>query len=555
MDMRRINRGLLVVFLVALSGGCQKSEPESSDPSGTPEASAAAAVAERVARIHWLGKKRLLTETNAAYFMSIWNLPESSRLEAQTFDKLSVAPWRLWKGEAAATNAPRALLRPLFEDLVQEEAYFEVNHVTNQPGEFAIAIRLTDERSSLWQTNLAAALESLTGLRAAPSLDGRAGWSLKKHAPPNLIKLSRVGEWTLVSAGHNTNALLGDMAARIERDGAPFGVRATNYWLEADLDMRQISDALALGWRLPKGWPQISLAVIGDGENVRTRGDLTFAEPLPLELEPWNIPTNLVRDPLVSFTAIRGIRPWLASLDLWKEYTSGLVPNQFFSWAQQGAPMQTYTAFPVAESSNHLRSATPLILKHGNAWLATNGMGRLEQLNGRSGVVWGGGPFVAPRLESVSAPEGDFVFAGLWDRLPSSKPAPPELLEGVIGRTNLVYYDWEITQSRLDAWIYLGQVLRLVSQKAQLPKTSASMAWFTATGSKLGNSGTIVTRSGSQQLSFVRKSSAGFTGLELHLLADWLESPEFPMGFHTLLTPPDILLKKPSPMPSPPGKR
>lgn len=548
MDMRRINLGLLAVLLLVPSAGCQKPESDVQGVTG-------AADAETVARIHWLGKKQLTRETNAAYFMGIWNLPESSRLAEQTLDKLSVAPWRFWKGESAVTNAPRTLLRPLLEDLVQEESYLEVSHTRNQPGELALAIRLTDERAALWRTNLATALESLTGLRTSPPLAGHVGWSLKKHDPPNQVELARVGDWTLVAAGHNTNALLRDMMLRIQRNGAPFGPRTTNYWLEASLDLRRVIEALGLNWQLPKVWPQISLVAIGDGENVRTRGELSFAEPLALELEPWNIPTNLVHDPLVSFTAIRGIRPWLASLEFWNKFTSGLVPNQFFSWAQQGAPMQSYLAVPVSESSNHLRSATPLILERGNAWLSTNGMGRLEQLNGRSGVVWGGGPFVAPRLESVSAPEGEFVFAGLWDRLPSSNPTPPELLDGVLRSTDLVYYDWEITQTRLDAWIYLGQVFRLVSQMAQLPKTSASMAWFTAAGSKLGNSVTVVTKSGAQQLSFVRKSSAGFTGLELHSLADWLESPQFPRGFHTTLTPPSFQLRRPVPPSAPPSKR
>ena len=35
-----------------------------------------------VARIHWLGMNQLSHETNAAHFMTIWNLPESARLEA-----------------------------------------------------------------------------------------------------------------------------------------------------------------------------------------------------------------------------------------------------------------------------------------------------------------------------------------------------------------------------------------------------------------------------------------------------------------------------------------
>lgn len=552
--MRRINLGLLAVLLVAPSAGCQKSEFDAGDSSG-PQGVAGATNVETVARIHWLGKKRLARETNAAYFMGIWNLPESSRLEGQTLDKLSVAPWRFWKGEAAVTNAPRALLRPLLEDLVREESYLEVSHARSQLGELALAIRLTDERAGLWQTNLAAALESLTGLRASPPLAGRAGWSLQKHDPPNQIELARVGEWTLVAAGHNTNALLRDMMVRIKRHGAPFGPRTTNYWLEASLDLRRVNEALALGWQLPKAWPKISLAAIGDGENVRTRGELTFAEPLALELEPWNIPTNLVRDPLVSFTAVRGIRPWLASQKTWNDLQLGRPPNQLFGWAQQGVPMQTFFAAPFPDSTNRLHTATPTILTQGNAWLATNGMGKLERLRQGAGVAWSGGPFVSLRLESAKTPGGEYLLGGFLNNVSTNLPLPAELLKGIYGQTNLAYYDWEITQSRLEAWLYLGQVFRLVFQKAQLPKDSAGMAWLRATARTLGNSVTVANKTGSDQVSFSRRSSAGLTAVEIHMLVDWLESPQFPKGFHTLLATPDVLLNRTSPIPPAPAKR
>ena len=55
---------------------------------------------------------------------------------------------------------------------------------------------------------------------------------------------------------------------------------------------------------------------------MRTRAELDFPEPLPLEMEAWNIPTNLIHDPLIGFAAVRGIRPWLKSFKLWQE------PNQ-----------------------------------------------------------------------------------------------------------------------------------------------------------------------------------------------------------------------------------
>ena len=54
----------------------------------------------------------------------------------------------------------------------------------------------------------------------------------------------------------------------------------------------------------------------------------------------------------------------------------------------------------------------------------------------------------------------------------------------------------------------------------------------------LGGSATVVTQTGAEQLTFTRNSTVGFTALELHLLADWLESPQFPLGLHTFIAPP-----------------
>jgi hypothetical protein len=55
---------------------------------------------------------------------------------------------------------------------------------------------------------------------------------------------------------------------------------------------------------------------------------------------------------------------------------------------------------------------------------------------------------------------------------------------------------------------------------------------------RLGPCITTVTLTGPDQLSFFRKSTAGFAGAELQFLADWLESPQFPFGLYSLLTPP-----------------
>src|SRR5439155_4015541 len=80
--------------IAMLGGGCKKSSP--ADESRTQTTAAPPSPVPQtapVASIHWLGKKRIAAETNAAGFMKIWNLPESAKLVTQTTDKLSTAPW------------------------------------------------------------------------------------------------------------------------------------------------------------------------------------------------------------------------------------------------------------------------------------------------------------------------------------------------------------------------------------------------------------------------------------------------------------------------------
>src|SRR5882757_790200 len=95
-------------------------------PAGWPRPLLAAAPATgTVMRVHWQGMQQISADTNAANFMSVWQLPATAALLAQTFDKLS-----RWPGHGA-TNAASARLRPLLDDLVASEFYLEISIVTN----------------------------------------------------------------------------------------------------------------------------------------------------------------------------------------------------------------------------------------------------------------------------------------------------------------------------------------------------------------------------------------------------------------------------------------
>jgi hypothetical protein len=534
-----------------------------------------------IARIHWLGMKQLSSEANAAHLVAIWNLPESRRLERQTLDKLSLAPWPLLHRNVD-TNAA-TLLRPLLDDLVADESCLEIRQTTNQPGELVLAIRLDDQRAALWQTNLARVLESLTGIHPVPTPEPGYGWSLKKHHDPNFLELTRVGGWTIVGAAQDHNGLLDELLTRIRQGQPPLPVGPTNDWLAADLNLSRVflagvgtsrcdvpareiaggtgapldtvrtaqravptrsegamCDFVFPGILIPSitNLCHLHLTVTGESSNVVTRGTLEFSRPLDLTLPPWNIPTNLIDQHVGSFTLIRGLRPWLESLPAWNDLRIGPPPDQICFWAMPGLGMLSYFAAPLPDASNEVDRLTDWVLQNQSCWFPTNGLAKFDKSEDLNGLKWKGLPYMWPFMESIAVNHQGFVYGGGFPNA-EGNPMSLKLLQPILSRTNLVYHDWEITGPRIEQWIYMGQFARLVLHKSQLPTASPGVLWLKAIAPKLGDSVTDITQTGPNQLSFTRQSTIGFTGFELNLLVDWLESPQFPCGLHTFLAPPD----------------
>ena len=544
--MNSLKLTLFTVLAALLGFGC---EPASSKP---PEKTVPYSLASQtIAHLHWLGKKQLAATTNAAAFMRIWDEPESAAVEKEALDKLSTAPWRLFPHVATTNSAAAPLLRALLDDCVQMESYLEITAATNQTGEIAFAIQLPPERAALWQTNLATVLESLTGLHAEPT---DKGWTLIKHELPNRLELTRVGGWVVVGIGQDNNALFGDFVARILRSQTPVTSGAPGFWVDAEMDLARIFEAFKLAWKLPANFPKIALQTIGDGQNLQTRGILNFSQSLGMTLEPWRIPLSLIHPPISSLTAIRGIQPWLSSLKAWNDLKIGIPPDQFFAWAILGAPQMTFLAVPLQAASNRVAHISDNVMEKYSSQFATNDSVSFEKAPDLNGLVWKGIPFLTPFLKSVKTDEGEFAFAGLFPNRPSSPiPVPPGMLQEIVNRTNLVYYDWELTGNRIESLLYVGQFFRFVSHKAQLP-AAAGVSWMSGVATNFGNCVTEIMATGPERLSFVRSSSCGLSALEINVLADWFESPQFPCGFYTLIVPPPARGKPPVRTTSQPGQ-
>jgi len=450
-------------------------------------------------------------------------------------------------------------LRPLLDDVVQDECAFELRHPLDQPAQLIFAIRLPAPRAGLWETNLADVFQSLTGVR--PVAGGNHSWTLQQDRNPNLIELVRDGQWTLLCAGPKEIPLLHEIIDRIRRDPAPFGVMPANRWLEAEADLNRLAGILSLNPDRTANLPKVSLSIAGDGAHVLEHGELAFPQPLQLELEPWTIPGNLNGESLNGFTAVRGFKPWLASLKPWTGLDLGPPPNQLCLWSPQSSPLQTYFCAPESKGgaddrdglprvqadpqvgpANQVSRLTDLLLRAANPWLAAHGSGTFRQLPGSDGAVWVGLPLISPYIKSVPAGPNQLIIGamlsnpGTQTNSPSAlyyHPDAAELLHVLETETNLVCFDWELTGPRIESSLDIGQALRLGLGLRQLPLDSATLNWLYAIRYRLGNATTRVALTGPSRLTFDRESALGLTGPELNLLADWLESPRFPRGLYS----------------------
>jgi len=533
-----LGAGLLAACLIAMTG-CGKQDKSGDKPatsSSKADAQQTSAAGRPVLSIHWAGKDRIAQDTNAALQLDLWKMPESVALEAHVLDKLARVPLALLQSRFPdVTNHFSAQLRPLFDDLLRLETFLEFRAATNGPATFALAIRLPDDRTRLWQTNLAAAAEGWLGEKAVDrAASNGSGWHVSGDQPDFTFELAQNSSWTLLGVGSDPGALMADLAGRAGKPVAP-GPESGGDWITASGDLAWLlRDVLT---NSPWGLPQFHLTVACVTNELHTRGELTFAQPLPFEIEPWNIPTNLIHNPLHSFTAVQGVRPWLASLKMWKDLGLGEPPNQVFFWAQALMPFLTFSAAPLPDAGSVAQRLNGYLMQTLDPWIAERRWGKLQARTNANELVWADLPMMVPFSKSVSEAQGQFLFCGLAVISDTNSPPPAGTLSEVLGRPNLVLYDREFTGPRIEAWFYISQTARVIADLPQLPEASESVKWLTTVGTKLGHARTILAKTGQSQLSFERHSSVGLTAVELQLLADWLASPQFPRGLHSFVAP------------------
>lgn len=500
----------------------------------TVQGAAQSKESEPVVQWHCLGSTRLLQLPDAAKLRAISEMPETEALVNQVVASLTKAPRRWIHREVSADEL--AALRPLLLDLVQLETVGEIRPLPDSPKklQYTVGLKLANEQSVRWDRALRYLMASWKmGPIELREQEGYRGWEIAKEH--DNFYLMRSGQWLFVGWGYvDFKAQTKTWESLAQRSFPESG--EGRVWLDAQFDCARLSgpspSASPQGWCVP---PSIELLLTVNDNNVRTLAKLAYPQAQNWKLDPWRIPVKTISEPLISFTAIRSLASDLERCLALKSFEMDPLPNQLFVWAQGEVPFQTFAAVPVRGVTNLIeRLAVRLPTLIFSNWLARP-VGSFQYNKNNTELIWTGLAVVAPSLRPAVEPAGEFLLGGVFAPSLNTNPPPRELLAEITTSKDLVYYDWEITEERLKQVRILGQLWDILFRSPgpaseSISGSSASQAWLLAVGKHLGNSVTQARVSSPQELSLVRRSHLGLTGMELVFLARWLDDPQFPFS-------------------------
>ncbi|MBI4660043.1 MAG: hypothetical protein HY735_14480 [Verrucomicrobia bacterium] len=479
--------------------------------------------AESVARIHFAGFDRVNDDAQAGTLKEIWRLPETARLRESVLQKLARAMaghFRARQENPKQTDCA-ALLQPLLEDLLRRESYAEVKRQGPRGHLCTLAIQLDADRRRIWETNCSQLSTQ---------------WSRVTKTGTNRIAFASSEAWFLLIA--HSGAAKSDAAEaeslsfirEVKAKGRP-GPAFEGPWLKADLDMGRLSHKLP--FVADADQPRVEFTASGKAGRLISQARLTFPQAMGWQIEKWQVPANTIRDPqgrLMSFVGVQGIARWLNRQPFMQKLRLDPIPNQAFVWGDSHAPLQLLAAVPVRDVTNFLTRFDAELRTNWNTVLRETDAGEVQFLTNDFRLMWVGlAPGIFPYLRPAPESAPQFLQAGLFPlRDAATNPPPSDLLDQFARRTNLLYYDWEITQERLTQLRTLIPFLSYILDLHNPDAASPSFKWLDAIEPKLGNSVTEITADSPRELKLVRNSQLGLNGLELMALAYWFESPNFP---------------------------
>jgi hypothetical protein len=512
------------------------------------------------ARFHFIGASQLSADTNANQLLKIWNLTSprindsgkpifdakgkpvlshpSQELLESVWPLLAKLPERLYASKFGGSGEISPTVLPLLRELTINES-FGGYQVGLQSWSWFLGVRVTDERSGVWGSSLLNLFSTLHfGALTNIQIEGVSGWEFRQTNGLAAFRYLHAGPWCLLGMGTDGIASMTELVREINLDGQP-KLCEEEGWLSGFVDLAKVAPRLPIHQYVPflpyTDNPSVTFRLVNKPGFVNTQVTLHYPVAPYIVFEPWLIPTNLVKDPLIGLTAMQGIAPWLSRNLNHQPVQFYALPNQLFHWTYN-MPFGNYLAMPVTNIESSMKSLTGRLIPSVSTNLAKAGLGQLEYTNNLLSWTIPSMELMKPTVIPISDSGTNFMLVSLIPLLPMeyTNPAPKELLDQIAGRSNLCYYEWELTAPRIaQSLMLLGQASGFYDTYLGKPPAidhtaKPALNWLNCVAGELGNTITEARLTTPWDLTISRSSHLGLNSLEIVLLTRWLDSPDFP---------------------------
>lgn len=507
-----------------------------------------------VAQYHFVGATPLNQNPNIADAKKVFALRTTTGLKTMILIRMTKQLALAWH---CHTNieAFRAL-RPLLDEGLDNESLASFGGPTNEPINYVFAAHLGASRVQLLLQNLQAIVPGKVEDLQVESFSGKQ-WN--KGAKDELWMIP-AKDWLVFGRGEALAPARAGYLQAIQKTGRPAPALEANV-LEADVDWNGVDHWFSLATcPLKLGTMHLALSAPKNGFHMLAK--VEYPEAIDWQPQPMSFPTNQVHDPLASFVTGQNVEPFLKSDETLSRLPTNPFRDQFYFWSMSQIAFQNYFAWPANDPSNMMQTLSAQALDEFNPILQRLNNTELVWRPKSSSLVWLKLQMIAPTLMPLPPARGHFILGAFFPPATKNKPAPEALWAQIQAQTNLVYYDWELTGTRVKQYLTLSQMLPILDvlgvgpggqtnewvttaaaapggQKQEGrridPRLDMEEIWLSGLTGYLGNTITEVLKTGPKEVTIVRNSPFVFDSLELLLLCHWLtDTPAGPLDWHLL---------------------
>ena len=511
--------------------------------------------AEVIVRHQFVGLEALEKRTDLGALPRILVMRESARLMDEVALKLGAAFPR-WCGapHAAGTNHA-AGFQSAWRTILRAPSRLEVQAEGGAVSSWALAIQLGEGDADRLGADFVRLLPPLLYGPNPPTFKVGPEWELGGKGQGS-VRFGRAKGWAFLGSGKGA---YDSLKKQIEDGTGSLGAATDVLRVEADLArVAKLAGLRAEPPGMVAQWPSVKVGIEPRNGRLRTVAQLQYADALDLKLDEWVLPEDVLRDPLVGFTAVQSADRWLGRLGFLSDLGVKEWPRQMFLWSMAGPPWLQFMSAPTEHPTNlmaHVALTLPVRVVTNMMWQGQ--VFSLRTTNQATRVELLGLPYFQPFLEARRQGERDMIHGGLFPVNVRRTGAPDGLLAQVRGRTNLLAYDWETTGTQVvlpDAGpngtrgmvtnvvgrliqfkeLYQFGMLMMNKSGGELPTDAQGniqtpgSRWVDAVAPLLGDTISEVTVTGAKQLTLTRSSQVGFNALELTYLLRWAVNPGFP---------------------------